>query len=319
MYRPNMAQKLFASMFFAALCCLASLVAVDQRAHSAPLQSAASELSGQSHVAQPVGRAELAVDRQTAYLPAVRRGYRQWVNGDFQDGLAGWEAARGPFNGHGSGLPVDVAKRNGENRALLLGAPAAVDNAIPVGYGTVFQSLTLENRYVHLRYWVYSYDIARGTQRYYDTFEVSVNRAPDQISDSDRNRQGCASTALNPRGTLVVASEGLVFCAGRPGTSGQGTRWDTQGWRDVTLDLAAFRGKNVTLYFTVWSREYDSPFRNDRGWFNTWAYVDDVGPSNATVASSQADADEPPFGPLAATESPGKVRSGAIAAPAREP
>ncbi len=320
MSEPNIAQKLFVSVLFAALCCSASLVVVDRRVQGAPLQSAPSTLGGKIDVVEAVGRTELAVDTQTAhiYLPAAWRSYRQWVNGDFQGGLAGWELARGPFSGHGGGLPVDVSKRNGENRALLLGAPAARDDAIPVGYGMAFQRFTLEHRYVHLRYWVSSYDIARGTQRYYDTFEVSVNRAPDQISDNDRDRQGCASTALNPGGTLVVASDGLVFCAGRPGTSGQGTLWDMQGWRDVTLDLAAFRGTNVTLHFTVWSREYDSPFRDDRGWFNTWAYVDNVRPSNATVGSSVSAADEPPFILHTAADHAGGVGREAIPAPARE-
>ncbi len=318
MSRPSFAQKLFFSGLLAALCTLASLAAAQQRAQSAPLRSNRSWHGVEISDLASAGNASLAVQRYTAYLAAVRRGYRQWINGDFQDGMTGWENGRGPFSGHGSGLPVDVTKRNGENRVLLLGMPAATDNAIPVGYGTVFQSLTLENRYVHLRYWVYSYDIAKGTERYYDTLEVSVNRAPDEISDSDRNRQGCSTTALNPQGTLIVMGDGLIFCAGRPGGSGQGIPWDTQGWRDVTLDLQAYRGKNITLYFTVWSREYDSAFRDDRGWFNTWAYVDDVVPSNATVASTVTDADEPPSVLNAVADRAGAVQGEAMSAPARE-
>jgi hypothetical protein len=129
---------------------------------------------------------------------------------------------------------------------------------------------------VRLQYWVFSYDIARGAQRYFDTFEVSVNRPPDQISTAERDSRGCANTMLNPEGILTVSEDGLVFCGGQPGASGQGTLWDTQMWKTVTLDLSAFRGTNVTLYFTIWSREYESPFYNDQGWFNTWAYVDNV-------------------------------------------
>jgi hypothetical protein len=76
---------------------------------------------------------------------------------------------------------------------------------------------------------------------------------------------------------LFVSGAGLVFCGGRPGNAA-GTRWDTGGWRTVTLDLNAFQGQNVTLYLTLWSREYDAPYYNDRAWFNTWAYVDHVQP-----------------------------------------
>jgi hypothetical protein len=34
------------------------------------------------------------------------------------------------------------------------------------------------------------------------------------------------------------------------------------------------------LYLTIWSREDDPRYYNDHTWFNTWAYVDNVQPSN---------------------------------------
>jgi len=187
------------------------------------------------------------------YLPVVARNYCPLVNGDFEDELRGWNAGQGPLSGHGSGLPQSVVVFNGGHRALL-GEPSASDDAIPVGYGTIAQTFTLDKPYVQLQYWVFSYDIARGSQYYYDTFEVSVNRSPDQISNAERDSRGCASTVLNPEGTLTVSGDGLVFCGGRPGTSGQGTPWDTGAWKSVTLDMSAFQGTNITLFFAIWSR-----------------------------------------------------------------
>jgi hypothetical protein len=226
------------------------------------------------------GEATYAFDH-TMHLPMVMRSYRPFVNGDFEQELIGWDVRRGPFSGHGSGLPQSVVVFDQGKRALLGKAGSLPPNSIPVGYGTIAQTFTLGKPYVRLQYWVFSYDKAKGEERYYDTLEVSVNRAPDQISDAERDSKGCASTLLNPQGTLTVSGDGLVFCGGinRPG---QGTLWDTQGWKTVTLDLSAFHGSNITLYFTMWSREYKSPNYNDQGWFNTWAYVDNVQLTNST-------------------------------------
>jgi len=212
----------------------------------------------------------------TVHLPLVTRKYRPFVNGDFEDGLMGWETVRGPFGGHGSGLPQSVVDFDGGQRALL-GDPDAADNYIPVGYGTLSQTFTLNKRYLRLQYWVSSYDIARGEERYYDTFEVSINRSPADISDAERDNRDCDTEAgLNPEGTVIVSGDGLAFCGGRPGTTGVGTPWDTGGWKAVALDLNAF--DSVTLYLTIWSRENDPRYYNDHAWFNTWAYVDNVQP-----------------------------------------
>lgn len=210
-----------------------------------------------------------------SYLPVVMRDYRPFVNGDFESGLGGWNTGQGPFSGHGSGMPQSVVVFDGSHRALL-GEPSASNGSIHVGYGYIAQTFTLDRPYLQLQYRVVSYDIVKGTQHYYDTLEVAVNRPPNQISDSERNNRGCASTVLNPEGTLVVSGAGLVFCGGRSGIqSDVGTRWDSD-WRTVTLDLSTFQGQNITLYFSIWSREYSAPHYDDHAWYNTWAYVDNL-------------------------------------------
>jgi hypothetical protein len=272
-------RRLVCSVLLRGFCLLASLAVLGVGARAAPLQDPGTGLEPETHVSgwpndAASGVVTYTVD-YTIYLPIVRRNYRQFANGGFEDGWSGWDTQPGPFSGHGSGLPQSVVIFGGGNRALL-GEPSASNDSIPVGYGTIAQTFTLEKRYVRLQYWIFSYDIARGSQRYFDTFEVSVNRPPDQISTAERHSRGCANSMLNPEGTVTVSEDGLVFCGGQPGSSGQGTLWNTQGWKTVTLDLSAFRGTNVTLYFTIWSREYESPFYKDQGWFNTWAYVDNV-------------------------------------------
>jgi hypothetical protein len=218
------------------------------------------------------------------YLPFVAHNYGLLANGDFRNGLLAWNTAQGPFQGSGSGLPVSVVDFPLGNLALL-GVPGATNGSIPVGYGTLYQTFVVQQRYLRLQYWVLSYDIAYNNGNYYDTFEVSVNRPPDQVTHSQRDNKGCTGSNLNPTGTLSVSGSGLVFCGGRPGASG-GIIWDTDGWKTVTLDLNAFKGQWVTVYFTIWSREYVSPNIHNQAYYNTWAYVDNVqARSSASMAS----------------------------------
>lgn len=221
-----------------------------------------------------------ANETYTTYLPLAFRKHGWFANGGFEDGLQAWTAGRGPFDGHGSGLTQRVVSFSSGQRALLGQEGDLPVGTIPVGYGTLSQTWTINQRYLGLDYWVISYDNAKTDRGYFDTFEVAVNRPPADITDGERDAQGCDESArLNPEGTLFVSGAGLVFCGGRPGTS-SGLRWDTGGWKTITLDLNAFQGQNVTLYLTLWSREYDKPFYNDQAWFNTWAYVDNVRPRN---------------------------------------
>jgi len=258
--------------------CLLGLAAVGLAAQAAPLWAPGTGLAPETVSSRGSRAGGLDVTVQAAdhavYLPMVARSYRLLVNGDFEQGLSGWDAMRGPFGAHGSGLPQSVLVFDGGKRGLL-GDPNALDNSIPIGHGTIAQAFTLRKPYVRLQYWVFSYDNVKGKERYHDTFEVSVNRAPNQVSDQERDSAGCATSALNPEGMLAVSADGLAFCGGADRSS-QGTRWDTGGWKTVTLDLRALQGGNATLYFAVWSREYGAPYYDDRGWFNTWAYVDNV-------------------------------------------
>ena len=205
--------------------------------------------------------------------------YLVW-NGDFESGLNHWQAGQGPFRGNGSGLSQSISSFEGSNR-LLLGNPASQDNAIPVGYAYVTQEFMVPagNSRMSFDYRVISRDHVQGatTGRYFDTFELSINQPPEEISNNDRDNQGCyIPDKLNPVGTLTPDVDGLVFCGGQPPTTPPNA-WDS-GWRTVTLDLQHFAGQNqkITLYIALWSREYDHPYYNDKGYYNTYAYVDNI-------------------------------------------
>jgi hypothetical protein len=261
--------RLVLSVLLAGFCLLAGWVAAVHGVHAVPRDVPA---MGEAIYRSPIA----ANGAYTMWLPIAFQERNMFANGDFNEGLRAWTAGRGPFNGRGSGLTQSVVLFNGDVRALLGQEGNLAPGTIPVGYGTLSQTWTADQRYVSLDYWVVSYDNAKTDRGYFDTFEVSINRPPADISNAERNDKGCDESArLNPGGTLFVSGAGLVFCGGHPGSSG-GTRWDTGGWRTVTLDLSAFQGQNVTLYLTIWSREYDAPYYNDRAWFNTWAYVDHV-------------------------------------------
>jgi hypothetical protein len=111
------------------------------------------------------------------------------------------------------------------------------------------------------------------TGSFFDTFEAVVNKPPEEVTDPEREDRGChLPSALNPTGTLLVLDEGLVFCGGQP-PADVPNDWDS-GWRTVTLDLGQFAGESVTLYVVTWSREYSEPFYDDKGFYNTYSYVD---------------------------------------------
>ncbi len=210
------------------------------------------------------------------YLPIILHNYDPLANGDFELGdLRGWDVGQGSFQGHGSGLSQSIAQFEGSHNALL-GNPLQ-NNFIPIGFGAIFQTLSVQQPYLQLRYRVFTNDIVKGKLGYADTFEVSLNTPPAQINDNERDNKGCdnESAILNPTGVLTPTT-GLAFCGGYAGTSQDvGTLRDL-GWKTVTLDLQDFQGENVTLYLALWSREYEADFYNDKGFYNTWVYIDDV-------------------------------------------
>ncbi len=214
------------------------------------------------------------------YLPMILRDY-PFANGDFENGWYGWTHGQGPFLVHGHGLSQTVVLFEGSHRALL-GSPALdrKDASLPVGYAVVSQTVAVpagETRLI-FTYRVHTFDTVYGTgqNKYYDTFEFSVDKAPAQITDADRESAGCRTSALNPQNvTLTPSASGLVFCAGGQPTANAGTVWDS-GWRSVTVDLSTYADSRVTIYFATWNREYIFPWYDDKGFYNTYAYVDDV-------------------------------------------
>ena len=229
------------------------------------------------------------------FLPVVIRD-RRLVNGNFETGdLSGWDRVQGPFQGHGTGQPQRVVRFGGSYSALL-GDPTAHNGDIAVGYGYIAQTFEVDKRYVQIHYRVQTYDIVKGatTGRYFDTLEVSLNTRPDLIADSERNSRGCDTEAgtLNPTG-LLIPSDGLAFCAGRAGSSADAGTFYDSGWRTVTLDLDGYQHKELALFFTIWSREYESPAYNDRGYYNTWGYIDDIQLTDSPSASSALGGDAP--------------------------
>jgi len=194
-------------------------------------------------------------------------------NGNFENDLDYWGHAKGPFNGHGSGLSQAVVSNQ-----TVLGEPNAENESIPVGYGYIAQEFKIPTEGAHLSfdYHVFSYDHVRGakTGRYFDTFELSINRPPNQITDQERDSRGCQGSGLNPTGAVIPPENGgLVFCGGQPSTDPPNW-WDFGG--TVTLDLSDFAGENITLYMAIWSREYEAPYYNDKAYYNTYAYVDNI-------------------------------------------
>jgi len=222
------------------------------------------------------------------YLPVIMRDYRQLTNGDFEQDWTGWTHGQGPFLGHGSGLPQSIVSFDGSHRALL-GDPVydtylykGYNFPIPVGYAYMEQQFTVPSGtpILSIMYRVHSLDTSFGlseTLYFFDTFEVSINTPSDQITDTERNGSyGCRGVALNPDNlTRTPSSNGLIVCGGAPAASSGGALWDS-GWRTVRLDLTAFAGSSITLYFANWNREYGPPYWDDKGFFNTYSYVDNV-------------------------------------------
>jgi len=208
------------------------------------------------------------------YFPGIYKNYAPFTNGDFSNGLSGWALGFGPFavagGSHGSGLPQSVISVNGNN-AVLLGDPSFTDGSIPVGYGYIAKTFTVEKDTLSFDYHLTTSDVALAQGGYYDTFEVSVNQKPDQITDAQRNNAGCGTPDDAP--SSIVVTTPLAFCTGGSGTAGTEVDY---GVKNLSLDLSAFQGENVTLYFTIWSREYDSKYYDDHAFYNTWVTIDNV-------------------------------------------
>jgi hypothetical protein len=128
-------------------------------------------------------------------------------------------------------------------------APATLLEGAAVISQTIYVPATPDTVAPKLHFWyhVITYDVVWSTRynRYYDSFDVelSVSGAPTR-------------TLLLRDGNYDPANVG----AGKPATD--------LGWRQGNVDLSAYAGRTVTLYFSVHNRV-------DR-FFNTWAFLDDV-------------------------------------------
>jgi hypothetical protein len=154
----------------------------------------------------------------------------------------------------------------------LLGNPSFTDGSIPVGYGYIAKNFNVVNNSLEFEYHLITFDIAVAKDGYYDTLEVSVNTKPDQIINAQRNAIGCPTPDNAPQ-IVKVTESGLAFCTGGTGT---GNTKKDYGLQNLSLDLSAFKGQNVTVYFTLWSREYGSSYYDDHAFYNTWVTIDNV-------------------------------------------
>lgn len=216
------------------------------------------------------------VGHSYVYLPAVAKEYSPFCNGDFSAGWACWQRDRGPFAAVGRGLPQNID----EYQKACVGDPEFKDGEIPVGHGYIAQTFSVpaNKHFLKFDYRVWSRDVVWGesTEKYFDTFEVSIGRMPGDVRDDDRRENGCrAPSKLNPKGTLHVEREGLVFCGGQPPGSNVPSDDPDLGWRSVTLNLEQFAGQTVTLYVATWSREYEDPYSDNKAFYNTWSCVGD--------------------------------------------
>jgi uncharacterized delta-60 repeat protein len=166
--------------------------------------------------------------------------------GDFEDGPAGWTLEDAP-------LPARLTDEQSRSpaRSLRLGdpgwsAPERCLGHLPLGRARASRQVLVPDRAgVNLSFWyrVFSQDKTVVNQGAVDTLDVWVDGA-------------------------------LVFRGGYDGTelAGCGAARD-QGWKPGGADLRAYRGKTVTLAFELWSREPDG---RSEGYYNTYAYLDDV-------------------------------------------
>ena len=79
----------------------------------------------------------------------------------------------------------------------------------------------------------------------------------------------------------MIQQDGLAFCAGYLG-AGDDNPSDDVGklhateWRTALLDMQSYLSRDITLYITIWSREYVTPYIANQAFYNTWAYIDNV-------------------------------------------
>jgi hypothetical protein len=187
--------------------------------------------------------------------------------------VAGWEISAGGYKGHGRGL--DASSPDGTT--LLLGSPEYKDGKIPVGWVQALKKfdVTEQHHILKLVYSFFTYDRFKSvvnTSQYFDTLEGSIGIDGISISNGARKGEdGCSEKYLNPNNKTVVPNgNGLIFCLG-------GIEIPPHKLYEIDnailyVDLSAFKGKEVPLYLTLWSREYSTHWDN-KGLWNTYALI----------------------------------------------
>lgn len=216
---------------------------VGQRGHVYYYRSRASDLAGNT------GAFSAGFGDRQVYIEPV-------ANGRFETGnLSSW-AKSGLLSSRVEMVP---AHGSGSSYGAILGNPElgpcydTQPPVLPAGSAVISQTVhvpgALDVVVPTLRFWyhIMTYDTvwSERYQRYYDSFDVEISLA------GSSTRQ-------------LLMRDGNYD----PNKVGSGKPVTDLGWKEAEIDLSAYAGQNVTLYFSV-SNRVDQ-------YFNTWAYLDDV-------------------------------------------
>jgi uncharacterized repeat protein (TIGR01451 family) len=201
------------------------------------------------------------------YLPVIMNNYTHpLLNGDFEivaDDFAVYWERQGILS-----VSITTALSNGDpcspgTYCALLGSPSYPCKRVPLGYGRVCQIFGVPSAGPPtLSFWyrIFSYDELNSDK--YDSFDVYIDDIFDEAPRILLWRDG--------------STDGKYGC--------EEEKLDITDWKFHESDLSAisdgsggtvdYRGKTVQLCFSVHSRETDP--KRAWGWYNTWAYVDNV-------------------------------------------
>lgn len=144
------------------------------------------------------------------------------INGDFETGdWTGWT--------HGGNYDFRIVAGARKHGGSFSGALGRWDTAYhgydptsePYGYEWFYQDFVVPQNVTYLKFywWMETYDTA-----VWDWFDVYIK---------------------NTSGTTLQT---VLYHAGKPGYN-YGPYWTTSGWQEVTVDISAYRGQKIRLYF----------------------------------------------------------------------
>ena len=179
------------------------------------------------------------------------------INGGFDQGENGWTFIDGALD-----TSVTAAGAISGTSARIGDPLYKNDNGVPEGYGEIRQTISVPESggVLRFQYKILTHDriYNASTQSLFDTFEVYINRVPEE----DERRNAC----INNPGVDVNIENGIIFCNGyNDEASEYGPPNTVVGSQAISLN--DFKGESVELYIRVYNR-------NDQ-YFNTWAFVDD--------------------------------------------